>query len=288
MAIRSLSDIYTAFDAGKFHIQRFQKNAGTAHAKVWADPTFASGQPAYDAHVGTPATFTPCIATRNDSIWFPGIASGEERYLVEAQMYSAQATFNGPISVVFFDLVGYYPLIDGDSTDTQVFDNTQTLPRYTDGEGVMPVMLCHVAPALQNGLATITYTDSNGAAQTCVVDVPNNGQNLVCSGSYSTMGATSSTIAMALNDGVSGVRSINSLTYSTPPGGLHVIYLVKILGSMQLGDNLVTGEKSFVTDKGFNPPKIPDGAWLGWFDMLATGTTARTVAWWGNFTFVWG
>lgn len=29
-----------------------------------------------------------------------------------------------------------------------------------------------------------------------------------------------------------------------------------------------------------------DGAWIGWFDMLATGTTARTVAWFGNFTFV--
>lgn len=46
MAIRSLSDFNAAFAAGKFHVQRFQKNAGTAHAKVWADPSYASGQQA--------------------------------------------------------------------------------------------------------------------------------------------------------------------------------------------------------------------------------------------------
>lgn len=288
MALRSLSDINAAFDAGRFHVQRFTKNAGTAHAKIWADPTFASGQPAYDAHVGSPATFTPAIAQRNDAIWFPGIAAGEDRVLVEAQIRSSQATFNGPISVVLFDLVGYYPLIDGDSTDTQAFDNSETMPRYASGEGVFPVMVSHVAPALQNGVAIINYTDSTGVAQSCTVDVPNNGQNLVCSGSQAAAGATSCTLSLALNGGIRGVSRIDSLTYTTPPGGLHAIYMVRVLGSMQLGDNLVCGEKNFVTGKAFNPPRIPDGAWLGWFDMLATGTTARTVAWFGNFTFAWG
>ena len=79
-----------------------------------------------------------------------------------------------------------------------------------------------------------------------------------------------------------------SVAHTTAPGGLHCIYLVKILGSMVLGDNLVAAEKNFIAEKGFAPPRIHDGAWLGWFDMLATGTTARTVAWFGNFTFVWG
>lgn len=288
MAIRSLSNLNASLDAGKFHVQRFTKNAGTGHAKMWADPTFASGQPAYDAHVGTPATFTPCVAQKNDAIWFPSIGATEERYLIEAQMRSSQATYNGPINVQFFDLIGYYPLIDGDSSDTQYFDNTLTLPRYTNGVGVFPVMINHVAPALVAGLCDIEYTDSDGVAQTCRVDVPLNGQNIVCSGSNNVTGNVSSTINMALNDGVKGVRSINSLTYVTPPGGLHAIYLVRFLGSMVLGNNLVCTEKSFVTEKGFNPPRIYDGAWIGWFDMLATGTTARSVAWFGNLTFAWG
>lgn len=288
MSIGTLGDIVDAFEAGRFHVQRVQKNAGTAHAKIWADPTFASGQPAYDARVGTANTFTPAIAQRNDAVWFPEIDASHERVLVEAQLWSNQATYNGPISVVLFDLLGYYPLIDGDSTDTQTMDNSATLPRYTDGVGVFPVMINHVAPALQNGLAVINYTDADGNPQTATVDVPNNGQNLVCSGSRAATGATSCTVAMALGGGIRGVRSIDAITYTTPPGGLHVIYLVRILGTMVLGDNLVCAEKNFVSRNGFNPPRILDGAWLGWFDMLATGTTARTVAWFGNFTFAWG
>ena len=288
MAIRSLSDLNAAFAAGKFHVQRFQKNAGTAHAKVWADPSYASGQPAYDARVGSPLTFTPSIAQKNDAIWFPGIAAGEERYLAEAQMWSNQATYNGPISVVLFDLLGYYPLIDGDSNDLQECINDATLPRYADGKGVQMVMVCHIAPGVQNGLTVISYTDSDNIDRTITVDVPNNGMNLVCSGAQTTTGAASATVHIPLGDGAKGVKRVNSIQHTTAPGGLHCIYLVRILGSMVLGDNLVCAEKNFIAEKGFAPPRIHDGAWLGWFDMLATGTTARTVAWFGNFTFVWG
>lgn len=286
MAIRSLSDLNAAFAAGKFHVQRFQKNAGTAHAKVWADPSYASGQPAYDARVGSPLTFTPSIAQKNDAIWFPGINAGEERYLVEAQMWSNQATYNGPISVVLFDLLGYYPLIDGDSTDLQECINDAGLSRYADGLGVVAVLVNHIAPALQNGVTVIGYTDSDNVDQSITVDIPNNGQNLVCSGCSPTAGAASSTYGLPLPG--QGIKRINTVQHTTAPGGLHCIYLIRPLGSMVLGDNLVTAEKSFITEKAFAPPRIHDGAWLGWFDTLATGTTARTVAWFGNFTFAWG
>ena len=83
----------------------------------WCDPTFSSGQPPYDARVGVPLQFTPCVAQKNDAIWFPGIPVGMERRLSSFTIWTAQATYNGPISLYAFDLVGYYPLIDGDSTD---------------------------------------------------------------------------------------------------------------------------------------------------------------------------
>lgn len=287
MAIRSLSDINAAFAAGKFHVQRFQKNAGTAHARVWADPSYASGQPAYDARVGSPLTFTPSIAQKNDAIWFPDISAGEERYLAEAQMWSNQGTYYGPISVVLFDLLGYYPLIDGDSNDLQECINAMTLPRYADGEGVQMVLVNHIAPAIQNGLTVIGYTDSDDIDRTLTVDIPNNGQNLVCSGAQA-VSAFSSTVHIPLGNGARGVKRVNTIQHTTAPGGLHCIYLVRILGSMVLGENLVTAEKNFIAEKGFAPPRIHDGAWLGWFDMPSTSATARTVAWFGNFTFVWG
>lgn len=287
MALATLSDINAAFEEGRWHLQRVYKAAGTSHALQWADPSFAAGQPAYDARVGTAATFTPCIATKNDAIFFPGIPSGAERRLMSVTMWSNQATFNGPGSVVLFDLLGYYPLIDGDSADTQFFDNTLTLPRYTTGEGVFPVMVCHVAPAVQNGVAVIDYTDSSGTARSVTLNVPNNGQNLVCSGVRSTAATDVGPLYMALADRSAGVRSIDALTYTTPPGGLHCIYLVKPLATVPLGDNLVALEKEFYGKNALHCPRIEDGAWLGWFDRIGSGTS-RTVAWFGNLTFAWG
>ena len=102
--------------------------------------------------------FTPCVAQKNDAIYFPGIQHGQHRHLTSATFWSNQGTYNGAGSIVIFDLLGYYPLIDGDSTDLQEADNTLTLPRYTDGEGVGLVIVNHVAPAVQGGVATIAYT----------------------------------------------------------------------------------------------------------------------------------
>lgn len=285
MALATLGDINAAFDAGRWHLQRVYKAAGTSHALQWADPSFAAGQPAYDARVGTAGTFTPAVAQRNDAVFFPGIPAGMERRLTSATLWSNQATFNGPASVVLFDLLGYYPLIDGDSADTQAFDNTLTLPRYASGEGVFAVMVCHVAPAVQNGVAVIDYTDSSGTARTVTLNVPNNGQNLVCSGVRSAAATDVGPLYMALSE--RGVRSIDALTYTTPPGGLHCIYLVKPLATLQLGDNLVALEKEFYGNSALHCPRIEDGAWLGWFDRIGSGTS-RTVAWFGNLIFAWG
>lgn len=285
MALATLSDINAAFDEGRWHLQRVYKAAGTAHALQWCDPSFAAGQPAYDARVGTAGTFTPAVAARNDAVYFPGIQAGMERRLMSATLWSNQATFNGPASVVLFDLLGYYPLIDGDSADTQAFDNTATLPRYASGEGVFAVMVCHVAPAVGDGVAVIDYTDSAGVARTVTLNVPNNGQNLICSGVRPAAALDVGPLYMALSE--RGVHSIDALTYTTPPGGLHCIYLVKPLATVQLGDNLVALEKEFYGKNALHCPRIEDGAWLGWFDRIGSGTS-RTVAWFGNFTFAWG
>lgn len=285
MSLNGLSALNRAFDEGRFHTQRFLKNAGTATALQWCDPTFASGQPAYDAHVGAPTIFTPTIAQRNDAIWFPGIGAGQERRLVSATFRDTQSTYNGPSSIVIYDLLGYYPLIDGDSTDAQAMDNTLPLPRYATGDGVAAVMVNHVAPAIQGGTATLTYTDALGVQRTSTIGVPFNGINLVCSNSQDTAALDVGALAMSLN-APRGVRSIDSLQYITPPGGLHAIYLIKPLATVVGGDNLLAVEKDFYGRNGMHCPRIFDGAWLGWFNRIGAGTQ-RTVAWWGHFTFAW-
>jgi hypothetical protein len=279
--LETLADINAAFDAGRMHTQRFLKNAGTATALQWADATFASGQPAYDAHVGTPLAFTPCVAARNDSITLPIGATSIA--LTELDVWSNQATYNGPLSLVLFDLVGFYPLIDGDSTDLQPMDNTQTLPRNADGKGLVAVVVNHVAPGVQTGQSVIEYIDATGALRTATLGLPNNGVNLVCSGATNTLGLDVGNYAMSLPG---GVRRIESIQHLTAPGGLHCIYLIRPIGSVVCGDNLVTTNKQFIPQNGFAVPLLQSGAWLGWFYRIGAGT-ARQVSFFGQMTFAW-
>lgn len=93
-------------------------------------------------------------------------------------------------------------------------------------------------------------------------------------------------MTVSLANGTTGVRSIDSIQYTTPPGGLHCAYLIKPLATCLTGDHLVAVEKEFATKNGFHCPRIHDGAWLGWFDRIGAGT-ARSVSWFGNFTFAW-
>lgn len=287
MAIKSLADINRAFEDGRWHLQRFQKWGGTGHAMQWCDPTFSSGQPPYDARVGVTLQFTPCVAQKNDAIWFPSVQAGMDRHLASMTMWSSQTTYNGPASVYAFDLLGYYPMIDGDSTDEQTMDNTASLPRYTDGDGVQMVIVNHIVPAVQTCQTIINYTDHAGVDRSVTNNTLNQGQNLVCSGVGTGATSTPGAVAVSLANGSRGVRRVNSVTHLSAPGGLHCIYLIKPLFTAVLGDNNVAVEKEFVTKNGFNCPKILDGAWLGWFDRIG-GASVRNVSWFGNFTFVWG
>jgi hypothetical protein len=283
----SLSAINRAFDEGRWHLQRFTKNAGTAYALQWADPTFASGQPAYDAHVGAALAFTPTVAVRNDAIYFPDCAPGQERRLISATFRGAQGGgFNGAESFVVYDLLGFYPLIDGDSTDEQAMDNTAALPRYSSGDGVCAVMVNHVAPAVQGGVGLLTYTDAAGVQRSSTIGVPLNGVNLVCSSASDTVDLDVGPLAMSLN-APRGVRRIDAIQYTTPPGGLHAIYLIRPLATVVGGDNLLAVEKDFYRSGALHCPRVHDGAWLGFFNRIGSGT-ARSVAWWGHFTFAWG
>lgn len=281
--IRSVKDIVDAVDAGRVHTQRFVKNAGVAGDNQWQDWSYASGQPAYDARIGSALAFTPAVAARNDAIFFPGIDAGMERRLLEADIYvTASGTGQTVVEFQMYDLVGYYPLIDGDNTDVQDMDNTLPLPRFATGAGIRPVLVNHVAPLVTTAIATVNYTNSAGDARVATWQTNSNGVNKVCTAS----------LFAPLANADSGVRSIENLQFNVAPGGLWCIYLVKPLGQFYWrsgGSGITrtgTHEYNFAIKNSFMLPKIEDGAWLGYFYMPQG--SARTVAMHGNLTAVWG
>jgi hypothetical protein len=283
-----------ALAAGRWHTQRFFKNTqASALDGTWYDWSFASGQPAYEARVGAALTRTPYVSAGNDAVWFPAISAGQERRMMGVTFWT-NASGNAQVNVeaVMYDLVAVYPLIDGDSTDPQIMVNTTPLPRYTDGAGLRAVIVNHVAPSLQAVTGcSITYTDAAGTQRTTAFGLQNNGLNRACSRIDNAAAGASGDLYMNLN-APRGVRSIDSLTFGTAPGGLYAIYLVKPLAhtSHRSGDTNgtpVMTESCFCVERSFDLPLIPDGATLGFF-TLANGNARTVTTIYGSARFIWG
>jgi hypothetical protein len=290
MPIRSISDVLAAHDAGRVHTQRFFKNAGTTGDGQWHDWAFASGQPGYDARIGVAGQFNPFIATKNDAIYFPDIPAGQHRHLSEITLRTlaggaSQVTLDG----VLYDLLGVYPLVDGDSTDPQEFDNSLLLPRYSTGESIFPVIVNHVAPVIANANGTLNYTNSDGVSKSAAFTLFAAGQNKVCSAAFGSNAACSITLPLASGD--IGVRSIQSVQFAAAPGGLFSIYLVRSLTTIQNNDGRAVAEKIFTEKQlcqlnAWHMPRIYDGAHLGFFIRPNGG--ARSFSMFGTATFIWG
>jgi hypothetical protein len=296
MAIRSLADVNSAYEEGRVHVQRFFKGSNaTIGDGRWQDWSFSPGQPAYDARIGTAGVFTPLVATRNDAIWFPGIAEGQTRHLMEVTFRTlANGTGQARVNAVVYDLLGVYPLLDGDSTDIQAMDNTEVLPRYGDGVGVFPVLVNHVAPMVANAAAVMTYLDHNGVEQTVNCSALNVGVGCVCSGASNTAVAGAlGGFSLPLTAGSRGARAVTSLQFVTPPGGLFAIYMVKQLTAILNNDNVGNGLETIAAvrpmllTQGFNAPRVYDGAHLGMF-MMPFGGARNMLSLYGTMEFIWG
>ncbi|MBK9441409.1 MAG: hypothetical protein IPN53_08885 [Comamonadaceae bacterium] len=295
--ISSLSDVYAAYDAGRSHTQRFIKTgAGQVADGKWQDWAFQAGQPGYDARIGRVAALTPVVAQGNDAIYLPPIAAGQQRMLhrLTLRPQASQAS-QASINFVLYDLVAYYPLIDGDSADPQDMDNALTLPRYADGAGLRLVMVNHVAPAVANGIMTLDYTDSTGVDHSITLGVPLNGINVVCSPVRNAAVADTGPLTISLDAGVTGVRRVNRVTYLTPPGGLHCLYLVMPLAQFaHYHDALLQADTSgvksavevdFAVKNAGRMPIVKDGAHLAFFYRPNGG--GRTATFFGDATFIW-
>jgi hypothetical protein len=273
---RGTASIVAAVEQGRVHTQRFLKNPSATTGARWTDSAFASGQPAYDPRIGTALTFKPETGTCNECIYTGHAPS--EKHLFSTTLRADGA--GGPISILLLDLLGYYPLIDGDSTEFQPFDNTLTLPRCTDGSGVLPVLVSSVAPAIVTTPATIVYTDANGVSQTSppfgVATSSTPGQVL---NTPASTGATPGGLAIPLNSSTYGVRSVDGIQYTNAPGGLQSLYLIRPIATFTCnGDRFLATERTFP-----NCPVIPDGTA---FSLFFYQQASSATSFFGHFTFI--
>lgn len=243
-------------------------------AGLWFDLSMSPGRPVPKYWFDAPPAIAKQITYSADGGLEHGHGVPTEKYLRLTTGIATVATAL-PLTMVLCDYLLYYPSIDDSVLDEQVLDNTVTLPRYTDGEGVQ-VIAVSVAGRTGGARFYFTYTNSDGVSgrvsQTCYQNnsaalgtLQGNGQNT----------NVASSAFIGLQSGDSGVRSIDSVFMVDADVGLMTLILVKPLGTSVIREITAPAEKDYFLESG-TIPRIYDDAYLS-FICLPQGTLAATA-----------
>lgn len=271
---------------GKFWQASFRKVVSNATvAGTWCDLSYSPGNPPANFYATEPlvaATLSPIKGIDN------GLSvSPDKKYLKKLLVYSASTAFQSS-TLMLCDYVLYYPFIDGDDTGDQLLDNTVTLPRYADGAGVR-AMLVSQGSYTGNVTFSINYTNSNGVSgrvsPLCTTNTAALAATIVHSGTHA--GGSGPFIPMQSGD--TGIRSVESITFTSPNGGIMSLVLVKPI--IETGISEVTA--TFATPSQYDNfydfvsgNQIEDGAYLNFICLPNASLAAAVVS--GMVVTTWG
>lgn len=274
--IRGIKELVDAELDGKERRYTWRKTPSqVTTARLWFDLSMSPGRPVPKYWFDAPPAIAKQISYSADGgLEHGGGVSPSEKYLRLTTGIATAATAL-PLTMILCDYLLYYPSIDDSVLDEQVLDNTVTLPRYTDGDGVQ-VIAVSVAGRTGGARFYFTYTNSEGVSgrtsQTVYQNsaaalgtLQGNGQNT----------DVASTAFIGLQDGDSGVRSIDSVFMLDADVGLMTLILVKPLGTSVIREITAPVEKDYFLEAGLIP-RIYDDAYLS-FLCLPQGTLAATA-----------
>lgn len=274
--LRSFGSIGNAFDLGKVHYQYVTKatTPTPSTATAFVDMNQSSGHPKYNAFAGTQQAFNSLVGGGNAGVYVgPAPASGEKKWLARWTGVNINTSANTlpPDIVHLCDYLGFYPLLDGDDVDLQVLDNTDSLQRYADGDGVRIVLVTQ-APLALTASMTVNYTSCDDSAKSVTTNLfPGVNLGVCCTTSGASGAIGTVTPFLPLAAGCRGVKKIDSIQLAGAAGGFFCACLVKPIDMLQLYESGVASEKQYGFDR--TPPEIKDGAYLN-FLIQRSGTSA--------------
>ena len=219
-----------AEDLGQFHITSFRKAVSSAATttSAWIDYSYFPGSPVANFYASSPLEAAELETSRG--IYVPTVAPATQwlrNLKLMSGASSATSTTNGRQQIVLADILLYYPFIDTDAVgEQQDMVNTATIPRYTSGR----VIAVGQSASSTLGQFTFSYTNQDGVAgrtsQNHFTFVVAGGGQVVAS---SVQSAASFHPYLALQAGDSGVKSIESVTFTAGGGGLMALVIVQPL-----------------------------------------------------------
>lgn len=270
MAVYNVKSLIDAEKNGQTFLSAFRKQpTQTTAANIWFDLSMSPGNPVPNYYIGTSGVFTPLKRSTDVGIPHGGNVAPRQKFLRTLGLFTT-AGGAAPMNLILLDYLGFYPFIDESVTDEQFTDNTVTLPRYADGDGVqiMPVV---VAGQTGGGLFFCTYTNEHGESGRITPDHVMTTQLVNGTIITSNNALNSAAPFMALQQGDNGVRSVDSITFrGTGDIGLISIALVKPIARHSIREINTPVETDFFTDFACLP-EIKDDAYLN-FVCLPAGS----------------
>lgn len=227
---RSVLEWSQSPDLGCYHVTTFRKAVASAAtvANDFVDYTYSAGNPPANFYASAPLTAATIETIRGFHI--PVRDQFLKSITVMSSAASATTTTSQNQRLLLADYLLYYPFIDTDAVgEQQDMVQSVTLPRYSTGAGVQ-MMAVGQSAASTVGTFTVSYTNQDGTpgrtSQATYTKAIGGGGILVSSSTNATSGSHP---FIGLQAGDSGVRSVESVTFSAAGGGLMAIVLVRPL-----------------------------------------------------------
>ena len=271
--LRNFESFTDCYDEGRTRITGWRKvPTQTTALGIWFDLSMSPGNPVPNYYASTPLTSKKLAQSTDGGIAHGGDVSPGYKHLHRITAISVTATAV-PLPMILCDYLMYYPFID--MADSSTLIQSDTLSRYTDGEGVQ-VMAVEVASQAGGTSFYITYTNQDGTAGRQSQTVTCNTQ--VVTGTIITTAAATAGCSgpfIPLQAGDTGVRSIEGVTFLSNDVGLITLVMVKPLASLNIYDITGPAEKDWAHNTQ-TMPRIVDDAYLN-FICLPSGTIASAT-----------
>jgi hypothetical protein len=283
VTIESFADLYNGNTNG-YHIEGFRKNVTfVTTAGTWVDLSQTSGHPVINRFAATPLEAS--VLNFRNGIYHGDVPTSGSKILTSWNTLATTAVYTNT-NLMLLDYVMYYPFIDGDSTELQEMENNfQTLPRYTDGEGLRAFVVAQ-GNYTGGGTFQVGYTNSQGVSGRLTPVLTSNSATLAGTIIHCNLatGAETASAFLPLQAGDTGIRSIDSFTWLTPNAGIFSVVICKVLAQNRIETFPYPQEKSFVRDT-FNLVTVQGEAYLNFICLPAASLTGTSIT--GTLEFIW-
>lgn len=271
MGFTSFDDMISKMTSGQQYRYDFSKTSLVTHtAGRWYDMSLETGLPMQNPYTAeaTNLKFRALTDADGMGMYHGGNVSPATKHLVNIGAFGTTAT-SVPSIIQLVDVLGYYPITTVTLTTAQTLDNTVTLPRYANGEGVRAYLVARATVGAGTPNITINYTDTNDVSKAATL-IPSAVSAAVAGHIvHSDPSAGKYGAFFPLNAGDKGIKKINTIQLSaTMTSGSLALVLCKPLTSLPITVLGVQSERNLVNQLP-SLPRIYDGANLNM--LLFTG-----------------